>query len=150
MFKLLNIWPPFLGAGIRVKEISRDLTSVTVQMKLHFWNRNIVGAHYGGSLFSMTDPFYALMLAEKLGRDYLVVDKAADIHFKKLGKGKLTAKFNLSKERIAEIKNEADTQPKSEPKFTVQIMDEAGEVVAEVYKTVYVRRKDREPRPPQK
>ena len=32
---------------------------------------NYVGTQFGGSLYSMVDPFYRLMLMENLGRDYI-------------------------------------------------------------------------------
>lgn len=143
-WKLLNLWPPFLGAGIKVKNFSKDRKTFTVQLKERFWNRNSSNSHYGGSIFSMTDPFFALILIDNLGQDYIIVDKSADIRFKKRGKGTLTAVFNISAERVDEIKNEADTGWKSEPKFTAIVRDETGDVVAEVDKVVYVRRKDRE------
>ena len=145
--KFLNLWPPFLGAGVKVTKIADDYSSADVQMKLHKWNKNYVGTHYGGSLFSMTDPFYALILIKSLGKDYIVWDKASDIKFKKPGKGIVSAHFNIAKEKLKEIKDLADTQDKVEPTFIVQIKDEAGDVVAEVSKTLYVRRKDKPPKP---
>lgn len=69
---LLNVWPPFLGAGIRVKRFQPDWKAIEVEMKLRRWNSNYVGTHYGGSLYSMADPFYMLMLIENLGSDYIV------------------------------------------------------------------------------
>lgn len=143
LLKLINFWPPFIGAGIRVRNIAKDFTSINVEMKMRFWNKNYVGTHFGGSMYAMTDPFYMLMLMENLGKDYIVWDKAADIRFKKPGKGKLTASFNISKERIAEIKAEADANPKAEPRFLVEIKDEQGNIVAEVDKTIYVCHKDK-------
>lgn len=141
----MNLWPPFMGAGIKVKSISKDFTDVVVQMKQRKWNSNYVGTAYGGSLFSMTDPFYALIVIKNLGKDYIVWDKESTIRFKKPGKGTLTAHFNMSKEKLDEIRKDADTNYKSEPKLTVLIKDEAGDVVAEVDKVLYVRRKDRKP-----
>jgi len=85
MRMLLNIWAPFLGAGIRVKRLGPDWKEIDVEMKLRWWNANYVGTHYGGSLYSMTDPFFMLMLIENLGKDYIVRDKSASIRFKKTG-----------------------------------------------------------------
>lgn len=143
MLKFMNFWPPFLGSGIKVKTVDADFRNIDVQLNMHFWTRNYVGSHYGGSIYSMTDPFYMLMLIQNLGKDYIVWDKAADIRFLKPGYGKLTANFNLSADKIAEIKKAADENYKYEPTFTVQIKNEKGEVVAEVDKVLYVRRKDR-------
>ena len=139
--KLYNLWPPFLGAGIRIARVSPDLQSVEVRLKEHFWNRNLMGTHFGGSIYAMTDPFYATMIMKNLGPGYIVWDKAADIRFKKPGKGTLSACFNLTAQQIDAIRAEADQGRKVEPRFRVEIKDESGAVVAEVDKTVYVRRK---------
>lgn len=146
--KLMNLWPPFLGAGIKVKNIDPDFTTIDVELKMRFYNKNYVGTHYGGSLFSMTDPFYMLILMKQLGKDYVVWDKTSKIDFKKPGKGKLTAHFNITQKQVKDIKDRADKQKKVEPKFTVHVLDEAGDVVAEVEKTLYVRRKSQKPRVP--
>lgn len=145
MLKFINFWPPFLGAGIRVRKISQDFRDITVEMKLRPWNRNYVGTQFGGSIYSMTDPFYMLMLLQNLGDEYIVWDKAATVRFLKPGKGKLTAEFNLTQQRIDEIRKAADENYKTEPVFKVEIKDTEGTVVAEVDKVLYVRRKDRKP-----
>jgi hypothetical protein len=90
----------------------------------------------------MTDPFVMLMLIENLGKDYIVWDKAATIRFRKPGKGLVRAHFELTQERFEEIRKAADENPKTEPVFRVSITDELGDVVAEVEKVLYVRRKD--------
>ena len=137
----MNLWPPFLGAGIRVTRLQPDWRAIDVEMKQRFWNANFVGTHYGGSLYSMTDPFYMLMLIENLGRDYIVWDKSASIRFRKPGKGKMRASFRLTEEQIEAIRQQLQTQEKVEPTFTVQVTDEAGELVAEVQKLLHVRKK---------
>ena len=139
----MNFWPPLFGAGIRVRRVESDYSAIKVEMRLWFWNRNYVGTHFGGSLYAMTDPFYMLMLIERLGPEYIVWDKAASIHFKKPGRGRVSAEFRLSPEQVAAIKEAADTSKKTEPKFLVQVVDSAGDTIAEVEKTLYVRRKDR-------
>ena len=73
----MNLYPPYLGAGVRVRQISADFRQVQVKMGLGWYNRNYVGTQFGGSLYSMTDPFFMLMIMENLGRDFIVWDKAA-------------------------------------------------------------------------
>jgi acyl-coenzyme A thioesterase PaaI-like protein len=140
--RLLNFYPAFLGAGIRARHVAEDFRLVEVEMPLHFWNRNYVGTHFGGSLYSMCDPFFMIMLINNLGPDYIVWDKAATIRFKRPGKGTMKACFRLPEERVAEIRAQADAGGKVEPTFTVQVTDAEGNVVAEVEKLLYVRRKD--------
>lgn len=139
--KLINFWPPFIGAGVKVIYISDDFTAIDVEMKLRFWNKNYVGVHFGGSLYAMVDPFFMLMLMENLGKDYIVWDKAATIRFKKPGKGIVRASFRLSQDQISSVKHDADQSAKVEPKFQVEIIDKHGVVIAEVEKLLYVRRK---------
>lgn len=138
---LMNLWAPFRGPGIRVVSIADNFSEVHVELRTKLTNRNYVGTHFGGSLFSMTDPFYMLMLLQRLGRNYIVWDKDASIRFLKPGKGTVHAVFQLSDAELAGIKAEADALGKSEPKFLIQVRDADGEAVAEVEKTLYVRRK---------
>jgi uncharacterized protein DUF4442 len=63
----INFYPPYLGAGVRVACIADDFRHIEVEMPLRFYNRNYFGTHFGGSLYSMCDPFYVLMLANILG-----------------------------------------------------------------------------------
>ena len=137
----INFWPPFLGAGIRVKHIALDMKSVDVEMKMRFWNANYVGTHFGGSLFAMTDAFYMLMLMANLGRDYIVWDKAASIRYRKPGKGTVRAEFRLSDSQIDDIREKLKTLPKYEPVFSVEVKDDAGVVVAQIEKVLHVRKK---------
>jgi hypothetical protein len=140
----INLYPPYLGAGVRITRISEDFRDVEVEMPLRFYNKNYFGTHFGGSLYSMCDPFYVLMLANILGKDYIVWDKAASIRFKKPGKGLMKASFHLTEEKIAEIRAAADSQPKVEPQFQIQIKDTEGTVIAEIDKLLYVKKKPKQ------
>lgn len=139
--KLFNIYPPYLGAGVRVRRLKDDDWAYEVSMKLRFYNNNYVGVHFGGSLYSMCDPFYMLILMNKLGADYIVWDKAASIQFKKPGKGKVQATFRISQERVEAIKKEVEEKGKSEPLFEVDVLNESGEVVSHVTKHLWVKKK---------
>lgn len=141
LFKIMNFWPPFLGAGIHIDRISKDFLEIDVSLKLRFWNRNYVGTAYGGSLYSMTDPFYMLMLIELLGRGYIVWDKEASIRFKRPGTGKVYAQFRITREQVQGYIEELKYKNKIEPLLQVLIKDKEGTVIAEVDKLLYIRRK---------
>jgi hypothetical protein len=111
-------------------------------MKLRFWNSNYVGTHFGGSLYSMCDPFYMIMVLENLGSEYIVWDKSASIRFKKPGKGVVTATFDLTQEQLDEIINATANGEKCEPVFEVLVKDREGDVVCQIEKKLYVKRKD--------
>ena len=137
----VNCWLPFLGAGIKVKRISPDFDYVEINLKLHWYNKNYIGTHFGGSIYAMTDAFYVIMLIKKLGRGYIIWDKAATIEYKKPGKGKLTVIFKLNNDEIQLIKNKTDEKGKYVFDIPVYVTDESGDTVAEVTKTIYIRKK---------
>ena len=138
---IFNLWPPFLAAGIRVTRLSPDWREARVEMRMRPWNRNYVGTHFGGSLFAMTDPFWMILVKERLGRDYIVWDKAAQIEFVKPGKGTVAAEFRLDDAVLDDLRARAAGGGKVLHWFDTDIVDAAGEVVARVRKQVYVRRK---------
>lgn len=139
--RFINLYPPYLGAGIRVTLVDKDPLVFRVRMRLSFYNRNSVGTHFGGSLYSMCDPFFMLTLSDSLGPGYVVWDKAATVRFLRPGRGTVHAEFRLGREQIDEIRRRADEEGKVEPRFAVEVVDGEGEVVARVEKLLHVRRK---------
>jgi acyl-coenzyme A thioesterase PaaI-like protein len=137
----MNWWPPFLGAEIHVDEIKSDYRGAKVSLKRGLLNRNIVGVHFGGSLFAMTDPFFMMMVSHNLGKGYIVWDKAANIDFIKPGRSNVYAKFELTQHQIDELVAEATSGEKVLKDFSVDIVDHEGDVVARVCKTLYIRKK---------
>jgi hypothetical protein len=139
--KLINFYGPFLGAGVKLEKMTKDFRQAKVSMKLTFYNRNYMGTQFGGSLYAMVDPWYMLMLIKNLGKDYIVWDKAATINFRKPGKGRVTAEFHLTEEHLSEIKMTLETQNKMDYVFKVEIKDDAGKLIADVDKVLYIRKK---------
>lgn len=137
----INLYPPFLGAGIRVERISDDYMEVDVSMGLRWYNRNYVGTQFGGSLYAMTDPIFMLMLMNIIGHDYIVWDQAAKIDFVSPGKGKVWARFRLTPEEIVRIKAEAESGVPLRPTYQVEVRDEQDILIARVEKTLYIRKK---------
>ena len=138
--RFINLYPPLLGAGIRVHRI--DELTVRVEMKLTALNRNIVGTHFGGSLYSMCDPWFMLILMSALGTNYIVWDKSASIQFLRPGRGTVTATFHIPEEKIEEFREQADKGQKIEPVFTVDVLDSGGHAIARVEKLLYIRKKN--------
>lgn len=141
LLRLMSFWPPYLGAGISIDYMAPDFSVIDVSMKLKFWNKNYLNTQFGGSLYSMTDPFFVLMLIQKLGPEFIVWDKKASIEFLKPGKGKVFAHFELKNEKIEEIKNKLIDQRKIYPEFTVEIKDKDDQIIARVVKTLYISKK---------
>jgi len=139
--RFINLWPPLLFSGIRVISIAADWRHVEVQLRLRWWNRNAVGTMFGGSLFAMTDPFYPVMLQHNLGPAYTVWTKSAQIEFLAPGRSIARASFDLSHERIEEIRAATASGDSHLAEFSTTITDPAAKPLTEVRKVVYVRLK---------
>ncbi len=137
----LNLWPPFWGAGIKIVHISDDFRLVKVRLKLRWWNKNANRTQYGGSIFSLTDPIYSMMLIGILREEYYVWDKEASINFIKPGDSDLFADFEISQGMIEEILNKTRSGDKWFPEFIIYVKDKDGNVVSEVKRKLYVRKK---------
>lgn len=139
----LTLYPPYVGAGIACVHVSPDLRRLEMTLTLRWFNRNFVGTHFGGSLFSMCDPHHMVLLIEAIGDRCVVWDKAATIRFRRPGRGVVRAVFEVPQERIDGILARLDAGARSvDETFLVEVVDAEGKVVAEVEKVVYVRRRD--------
>lgn len=143
LLKLIGFWPPYLGTGIRVTKYQDDWSYIKVEMSLHFWNKNYVGTHFGGSLYTMVDPFYMLMLINRMGTDYIVWDKAASIRYRKAVKHPVYAEFTVDDQQVVDLKQSLKTKDMIEPVFKISIMDEQQQLIAEVEKTLHIQKKQR-------
>lgn len=141
----MNLWPPYLLTGVRVKRISADFREVRVELPLRWYNRNYFGTHFGGLLYAMTDPFYALMVLHNLPEDYLVWDKAASIDFVAPGRTRVAATFRLTDDDLRHIEKMTAAGDKHLHMFRTEVVDTEGLVVARVEKIVYARRKRQPP-----
>ncbi len=137
----INLYPPYVGAGIHVSATDPDFYWIETQLDMHFWNRNYVGTHFGGSLYSMCDPFYMFILLHHLGaQDYIIWDKSARIDFVKPGTGTVRARFEIDAETLDAIRAKVAKDRKTDWEFETTIRNEDDEIVARVYKTLYIRR----------
>lgn len=142
--RLLNLYPPYIGAGVKIDYISDDWRRARVSMKVRWYNRNYVGTHFGGSLYSMVDPQIMLMLMNLLGKDYWVWDKAACIEFVKATARAVVADIEITDGQLDEIKRETEDGEKHFAEFVINILDQQGELIAKVDKTIYVRKKKKD------
>lgn len=138
---ILNLWPPFLFAGIRVRAIADDFSSAEVVLRKRWYNRNAVGTQFGGSLFAMTDPFWMILVKERLGPGHFVWDQAGEIEFLKPGRGTVHADFRLDDGTVETIRAATAGGAKYLHWFQTEVVDAGGEVIARVRKQVYARRK---------
>lgn len=89
----------------------------------------------------MCDPHFVLLLVPLLGPDYIVWDKAATIEFLRPGRATMHAEFTWDDAQLDDIRQHTASGQKYEPVRVVEVKDDAGEVIARVHKTLYVKKK---------
>jgi acyl-coenzyme A thioesterase PaaI-like protein len=138
---VMNLWPPFLGAGIRVLTISPDWRYAKVRLRCGLFNRNYVGTHFGGSLFAMTDPFWMILVLRHLGKDHVVWDKRGEIEFVAAVKEPVYCEFRVDDALLESLRAQAANGDRVLHWCETTVATASGEVVARVRKQLYVRRK---------
>lgn len=141
LIRRVNLYPPFLGMGIRIRAHSEDFTRFEVELRERWYNRNLFGTHFGGSLYTMCDPFYVFIVTINFGRGYVVWDKSAGIDFLKPASGTIRAVFEIGTERLEEMRAAVDRAGKQTFHFDADLTDANGTTVARVQKEIYVRKK---------
>lgn len=135
-----NLFPAYWCTGARITYLADDFREVRIRLPLNWRTRNYVGTIFGGSMYAAVDPVYALMLIENLGSGYEVWDKSASIRFRRPGRGTLRARFRLTEDEIAGVRSTLEEEPKTDRRYTVDLVGEEGEVHATIEKVVHVRK----------
>ncbi|WP_338218898.1 PaaI family thioesterase [Algoriphagus sp. oki45] len=143
LIRMINWYPPYLFSGIKIVDHAQDFSWFKSRLVLKWYNKNLVGTAFGGSLYSMCDPFFMFILLIHLGEDYIVWDKYANIDFVKPGKGPVFAEFRLSPEEILHVKNLVDKEGKAVVEYPCEVKSEDGTLIAKLRKGLYVRKKNR-------
>lgn len=138
----LNAYSPYVGARIEVTHVARDGSEIRVRMPLEEDNTNLVGTHFGGSLYAMVDPHLMILLMRRLGPGYVVWDRSATIDFLRPGRGTVYATIRVTDSEVDAILSATKGGDKHLPRWTLEITDAEGDVVARVLKTLYVRKKE--------
>ncbi|MCH2195660.1 DUF4442 domain-containing protein [Kordia sp.] len=136
-----NLSPMYRRTTARVIEISDDLKHVKIKVPLSYKNKNYVGAIFGGSMFSATDPIYMIQLVQILGENYVVWDKSATINYKRPAKEHLYCTFTFTDEEIVAIKKQVVETHEMTIKKTTYLTNTKEQVFAEVIKTLYIAEK---------
>jgi hypothetical protein len=143
MKHIMNWYRPLRKAGVKVVSIAPDWRQAKVELRLRWYNQNMFGTHFGGTLYAMTDPFYVLLLTQLMGDRYHIWDQSASIRFVSPGRGVVSATFEITDAELELIANSVEQGDKFHHTFSTEILNADGAVVAEVQKQVYVRLKPR-------
>lgn len=133
-----NLSPMYRRTTAKITNVSEDLKNITIKIPINYKNKNYVGAIFGGSMFSATDPIYMIQLMQILGEDYVVWDKSATIHYKRPAKETLFCNFTFVDAEIESIKQQVVENGETTIEKTTHLMNVQQQIFAEVIKTLYI------------
>ena len=134
---------PFNGhVGIEFVEVADDKGVVRLPDEAHL--KNHVGSQHAGALFSAGEAAsgaaFVGAFAERMG-GITPLAKGAEIDYRKLARGPITATGSLAEEKDA-LLAKLDAEGRVEFPIRVQMADEDGNTVAEMTVHWHVRRND--------
>ncbi len=138
----IRFYPPLLFQRIWVRNIGKDFRSIDVKISKSILNVNYNKSIFGGTIFSASDPFYALLFDQALQRKGLKVRvwlKSASISYLKPGRTNLYFTINLADEDISEACNALNSAGKFVKAYPIELFDKNGQLCAKVSNEVYIR-----------
>ena len=100
----LNLFPPLGASGIHIREVADDWSYARITLRLRWWNKNMHGAAFGGTLFSMTDAFFGTLVMNRLGQDYEAWTRTGTFQYLNPGRTGDTLHVSVPDELIAQIR----------------------------------------------
>ena len=141
MARLMNFYPPLLGAGIRVREFNEDWTRARVELRLNRFNRNQNGTAFGGALFSATDVLYGTMLAGQLGGGFSVATKEATVRFLRPGRGRMSCTVEVPRSEADHVMEQLQTASGVDMRHLATLYDTKGRAIVEAEHVLRVKRR---------
>lgn len=142
---VMRLYPPFLFQRIWIRKFHKGYQAVDVRVRRSFLNRNSNGSIFGGTIFSATDPLYALLFGQLMGRKgfrTIVWLKSAQIRYIKPAMTSLDISVRITDEQVLEVEQTLEKHGKFVKVFSIELRDNSGEVCAVAENEVYMRNLD--------
>jgi len=121
----MRLYPPLLFQRIWVKEIQKNFRGAEIKINKSLFTINFGKAIFGGTLYTATDPFYAMLFGQILqhkGYKVSVWLKSASIRFIKPGRTDLYYKIVITDDMIIEAENELKNAKIFIKNYTISIL----------------------------
>ncbi len=141
---LLNLYPPFLFQGVRVREITPDFLSARLEVKRSLLTRNLNGTTFGGAIFAAADPIHSMLywqLFARRGERVRVWLAGARIEYRRPARSRLTLDVKLDAEDVELALEELRDKGRTRRTHGLEAVDEAGELCARIEVDVWAGRR---------
>jgi len=139
---VMCLYPPLLFQRIWIKKFHPGIRGVDVKINKSLFNKNYNGSIYGGTIYSATDPFYAILfdqLLQRKGFKTRVWLKSASIQYLKPGHDDLFFTVVITDDMLNEAIEALTTLGKFVKAYPMEITNKSGEICATVTNEVYIR-----------
>ena len=143
--RMLNWWLPFIFNQIKIMYIADNFLHIKVQLKHTIWNRNPNKSLWGGSMFSAADPFFPIMLKQRILQKGYKTDfftKATQVEYLKEAKTSLIFDFKIDEIELETALEILLKEKKYECWFTVFGVDKTENKCVKAKVQAYLRLRD--------
>ena len=139
---LMCFYPPMFFQRIWIKKIHKDFKGIDVKINKSLFTTNLGNSTFGGTIFSATDPFYALLFGQLMQRKGFKVTvwlKSAEIEYLVPGRTDLHYTIIITDEMIAKAETALKTEGKFVKAYSIEIYNTSDELCAKAINEVYIR-----------
>ena len=110
---IMRLYPPLLLQRIWVQKIHKNFRGADIKINKNLFSLNFGKAIFGGTIYSASDPFYAMLFGQILrNKNYNITVwlKSASIQFLKPARSDLYYSIHITDEMITEIIEALDSK----------------------------------------
>jgi len=138
----MRFYPPLFFQRVWVKKFDKGFKGVHVKIARSFLNINYNQSIFGGTIFSASDPFYALLfdqILQRRGFKCQVWLKSSQIRYLKPGRSNLYFTISLTEDEIKEAEIALNTIGKFVKAYPIDITNSENKLCVSVVNEVYIR-----------
>lgn len=140
----MRLYPPLLLQRIWVQKIHKDFKGADIKINRSLFTLNFGKAIFGGTIYSGTDPFYAMLFGQILrNKNYHITIwlKSASVQFLKPARTDLFYKIHITEEMIKEAETELNNKGVFVKTYAIEVYSKNKELTAIARNEIYIRKK---------
>lgn len=140
----MRLYPPLLLQRIWIRNIDAGFKGADVKINRSLITLNFGKAIFGGTIYTATDPFYAMLFGQLLkhkGYNISVWLKGASIQFLRPGRTDLFYHIKITNEMINEAEEALNKNGVFIKSYSIEIYSKTGDLYAIAKNEIYIRKK---------
>ena len=140
----MRLYPPLLIQRIWIRNIDAGFKGADVKINRSLITLNFGKAIFGGTIYTATDPFYAMLFGQLLkhkGYQISVWLKSASIQFVRPGRTDLFYQITITDDMIQEAEDALNKNGVFIKSYSIEIYSKTGDLCAIAKNEIYIRKK---------